>query len=142
MAMLKERHVVTDYTPYATDDYAACWICHNEAKTIDQVNAFKNRHREHVRYEDAPCIICHDVHAGYDAGEPGLINLAYAATSSDYDATFIEGQDGSTSFYIDTDVDRDRGSCYISCHGRDHTPKHYDRDDVSTTDCTACHATP
>ncbi|MBE7558572.1 hypothetical protein HS125_06380 [bacterium] len=65
---------------FGSAQYALCWQCHDEAKTVrsgsgaNANNAFGTRHDKHVRGERASCIICHDVHAGYDAGEDGLIS--------------------------------------------------------------------
>jgi hypothetical protein len=138
LATLKDRYVVADYTEYdrGNGDYAACWMCHDEDATVASGNSFQNRHAKHVRDEDAPCIVCHDVHAGFDAGEPGLVDWTYPVEAG-YDIAFIDERDGSTSFWID--ADQSRGHCYISCHGDDHHPLHYNRWAASTTDCSACH---
>ena len=137
--MLKAKYVTDDYSGYGAtdDDYAACWLCHDKDRILSQTNAFKSRHQRHVKGNKSPCIISHDAHAGYEADEPGLINLAYPVQGG-YDIQFIDGRDGDTSFWIDTP--EDEGNCYISCHGEDHTPADYERRVVSTTDCSLCHA--
>lgn len=139
LAMLKERYVVDDYNEYSTGDgdFEACWLCHDEDNTIERENAFEYRHEKHVKDERSPCIICHDVHAGFDAAEPGLINMAYSVQRGGYDITFIDGADPGTSFSND-DVENE-GNCLIMCHGEEHDPKDYDREDLQTTDCSACH---
>ena len=139
LAMLQGKYVVNDRNSYSAGDgdYAACWLCHIENQVINQQNGFEELHKKHVREEKAPCIICHDAHAPFDAGEAGLINLAYSVQLG-YDIGFSGGSDGSTSFRIE--IAQDRGSCTITCHGENHSPKSYDRMNVQTTDCIACHA--
>ncbi|UCC28734.1 MAG: hypothetical protein JSU86_11090 [Phycisphaerales bacterium] len=138
LAMLKDRYVVADYNEYSTGDgdFAACWLCHDEEDTIERENAFEYRHEKHVKDERSPCIICHDVHAGYDATEPGLIDMAYAVRRG-YDSVFISGADGSTSFWID-DWENE-GNCLVTCHEEEHDPQDYDPESLDTTDCSACH---
>ena len=80
--------------------------------------------------------MCHDVHAGFDPAEPGLIDMAYAVERG-YDAEFIDGADGSTSFWIDEKLNE--GNCLLTCHAEVHEPKDYDRAPLPTTDCSACH---
>jgi len=136
-SLLKARYVVQDYNTYTSGDgdYAACWLCHDEQRTIQQQNAFRDRHDKHVRDKKAPCIICHDVHGGFDADEPGLINLDYSVRSG-YAVEFIASADGSSSFWID--VPENKGNCLLKCHGEDHEPEDYDRGPSET--CAACHA--
>ncbi len=137
--MLDARYVVADNNNYSTGDgdYALCWQCHGENAVIQQDNAFEDLHKKHVKGERSPCIICHDVHVGFDSGEVGLIDLAYAVQAG-YDVTFLSGDDGSSSFWLNSGGGR--GSCAIRCHGKKHDPKSYDRLGGSTTDCSACHA--
>ncbi len=138
LALLKERYVVEDYNEYSTGDgdYMACWACHAEENLIERENAFGYLHEKHVRDERSPCIICHDVHAGVDAGEPGLIDMDYAARRG-YDTALIGGADGSTSFWID--AAQNEGNCMVTCHGEPHDPQDYDPESLATTDCSACH---
>ncbi len=138
LAMLKGRYVVADYNQYTTGDgdYAACWLCHVENAVIQQDNAFKGRHKKHVKDEDSPCIACHDVHAGFDPGEPGLIDLTYPVDRG-YDAGFIDGRDGSTAFWLNDAATR--GNCFFECHSERHNPEDYDRRVADTTDCSVCH---
>jgi hypothetical protein len=119
LAMLKERYVVQDYNEYSTGDgdFAACWMCHEEENTIERENAFEYRHEKHVKDERSTCIICHDVHAGFDAAEPGLINMGYPVQRG-YDIEFIGGGNDSTSFWVDN-VENE-GNCLITCHGEEH----------------------
>jgi len=126
LAMLEGRYVVDDYNNYSSGDgdYEACWWCHDESTIMTQANAFDEYHKKHVKSEDAPCIVCHNAHGGYDAGEPGLINFGYAVDHG-YDITFIDGADGSTAFGLNDTGSK--GSCLLKCHGKTHDPKRYSR---------------
>ncbi len=132
-SLLLNDYVTADYNPYTYPDadYALCWNCHDEWQTIFGQSRFgkykngvfdENFHDKHVRGEQAPCFVCHDVHAPHDAGEPGLINFDFAVQLG-YDIQYIGGRDGSTAFWINGN----QGYCYIRCHGKDHTPKQYQR---------------
>ena len=130
--------MVDDYNEYSTGDgdYAICWTCHDEEDTIERENAFEFRHEKHVRDERSPCIVCHDVHAGFDAAEPGLIDMAYPVRQN-YDIEFTDGGNGSTSFWINEK--ENEGNCLITCHAEEHESKDYDRAPLFTADCSACH---
>jgi hypothetical protein len=135
-SLLRAKYNVADHTQYVSANYAMCWLCHSENAVLQHNNAFGDRHQLHVADEQAPCILCHDVHRGFDAGEPGLIDLNYSVQHG-YDIQFIDGKNGSTAFWLN--AGQTEGNCYISCHAEDHTPKTYTRTNVSTTSCFACH---
>jgi len=135
-SLLEEAYATTDYTPYAAASYQLCWACHDENGTIWQMNRFRNQHSRHVNTANTPCIVCHDVHAPYDAGETGLINFNFAVLSG-YDIAYLAGYDASSSFIIN--LATNRGTCSIACHGRTHTDRTYMRSAAIPTDCTVCH---
>lgn len=135
-SLLTGAYATADYTAYAALSYQLCWACHDENGVIWQMNRFRNQHSRHVDTADTPCVVCHDVHAPYDAGETGLINFDFAVLSG-YDIAYLAGYDGSSSFAVD--LARNRGTCSIACHGRTHTGRTYMRSTAIPTDCTACH---
>lgn len=126
LSTLLARYVIADNNLYTIGDgdYAMCWTCHSETAIISNPNAYETRHDQHVRDKQGPCIICHDAHGPFDTGEAGLISYAFAATHG-YSFSFIGGRNDSTAFSIDTV--QNRGSCYLRCHGEDHTPRTYSR---------------
>ncbi len=144
IANLLDAYVVQDNNKYAATDYAVCWICHIEPNVMswnkaDQ-NHFKDLHKKHVSAAQAPCVMCHDTHAPWDAGEAGLISfdVVYRDGYDNYNFQFINGSNLSTAFYVN--AAGDRGGCYLSCHNKNHTPKEYDRtNNILTYDCSACH---
>ncbi len=123
--MLSDTYIMTDNNRYQANDYALCWQCHSENTIVWGNNTFEDRHEKHVEGEDSPCILCHSPHGSYDAGEPGMINFTEAFARG-MDIQFIDGYDHSTSFWVSGNT----GFCYIACHGKDHTPKDYNRGTV------------
>ncbi|MFQ5436317.1 MAG: hypothetical protein ACE5FD_15735, partial [Anaerolineae bacterium] len=141
-SILPDQYVVADYNNYATNDYAMCWRCHSENAVVGNKakNAFDDLHDKHVKGEDTPCVACHDTHRPHDSGESGLISFDYAVKNG-FDFQYIDGRNGTTAFWIDTN--QNKGYCYLRCHGKDHTPKDYNRAPADTvTACTGCHGGP
>ncbi len=143
-SMLRERYEVADVTTYAAAKYNLCWQCHDEPTTSDgntQI-AFKNKHAKHLFGADAPCNTCHNVHNPYDAGEPGYINLEFAVQNG-YDIILDDGQGNtytqSSTFWVDNSQNPPLGNCGLTCHGKQHKPKNYDRTPNPIVDCSACH---
>lgn len=118
---------------FGSPSYSLCWQCHDEAKTVrsssgtNANNAFGTRHDKHVRGERASCIICHDVHFSYDAGEDGLISYVYPVKKG---WSFSLGSQTQSSAFRDTGANR--GSCYLTCHGETHNPLNYTGTETST----------
>lgn len=137
--LLRKQYITADRNHYSfgDGDYAACFACHNEDTLINRDNAFEDRHEKHVDGENAPCIVCHDAHAPFDAGEPGLINLAYPIMNGNYDISWYNTYFGSSSFQIYNNDNN--GRCYIRCHGERHSPENYQRRNNPDVDCSPCH---
>jgi predicted CXXCH cytochrome family protein len=122
------RYDQEDFVTYShgSDQYALCWQCHDEDKTVRTAggssadNAFGTRHSLHVRSERSACIMCHDVHFSYDAGEDGLVSYAYPVKQG---WSFSLGSQTLSTAFRDTGTNR--GSCYLSCHGEGHNPLSY-----------------
>jgi predicted CXXCH cytochrome family protein len=137
-AILQAEYVMVESNPYASGDYAVCWICHNESLTIDGPNAFNDLHRTHVDGENAACRWCHDPHTPTEAGEPGLIDLEYGLQDG-WDIQSIDGYTGADMFWIASGPEGPEATCYLSCHQRPHNPLGEPETEATTTDCTACH---
>ncbi|MCC7147064.1 MAG: hypothetical protein IT443_11520 [Phycisphaeraceae bacterium] len=95
--------------------YDLCYQCHNRASILaDQ--SFKY-HKKHIVDEQTACAVCHDPH-GTRVGTH-LINfdrdVVGPSTSANTGPTF-------------TDLGRLRGSCTLSCHGKDHVNEQYPDD--------------
>ncbi len=136
VSLLSDTYVISDFNNYSSADYDLCWRCHDENNIVSRMsnNAFRNRHEKHVIREDTSCFECHDVHAPADPGEAGLIDMQ-TPINEGYDISYRGNDDASTSFWISGSL----GYCSIKCHGKDHTPKDYDRSPDQITDCGSCH---
>jgi predicted CXXCH cytochrome family protein len=99
---------------YAAADYNLCYRCHQTTLTTTN-NAFEDLHSEHASSQQSPCIICHDVHSGYDASEGGLVNYSYANNAS---ANLGGGDVGLGSYTLSSVYTQTatQGNCYMRCH--------------------------
>ena len=123
-------------TASAETDYGLCWTCHDPNQILTGSNAFDTLHSIHVKDKGLVCATCHDVHGPSDQGEAGLIKFRTRVGSDDL-FQFGAGRDEHTAFEID--VDRNEGSCTVSCH-KDSTPRSYTRDHKRhTVTCLNCH---
>lgn len=91
--------------PWSAADYNLCFRCHQN--TILTTQGLFNQHDKHINGQQTPCIICHDVHNPYDAGERGLINFTYG--NSTRSGTDITGVNLSTGFAPGS-------NCVLTCH--------------------------
>ncbi|UCF31780.1 MAG: cytochrome C [bacterium] len=114
--ILKKRFPAQFYMPYATENYAICFDCHNRDIALDRFtttltgfrNGDQNMHYLHVNREKGrSCKACHEVHAGEQAkhirkevpfGKMWMLPVNYTQT-------------------------KNGGSCNVGCH----KPKEYDR---------------
>jgi len=114
--VLKKAFPSEFYIPYATENYAMCFDCHNRDISVDQFtttltgfrNGDQNLHFLHVNREKGrSCKACHEVHAGSQAkhirkevpfGKMWMLPVNYTQT-------------------------KNGGSCVVGCH----KPKEYNR---------------
>ncbi len=124
-ALLKRRYAISGKAAGGdiAAGYALCWSCHDEGKVMGAENAFGKLHEMHVMKKNVPCIACHDVHGGADAGEPGMIDLAHGIENG-LGGRFVSKRDSSTSFGVEPEGTK--GYCYIKCHNN-HNPEKYIR---------------
>ena len=114
--ILKKRFPSEFYMPYATENYAICFDCHNRDIALDRFtttltgfrNGDQNMHFLHVNREKGrSCKACHEVHAGDQKkhirkevpfGKMWMLPINFTQT-------------------------KNGGSCIVGCH----KPKEYDR---------------
>jgi len=93
-------------------DYGLCFKCH-QTSLVSSSSAFGNYHSTHVNDRQTPCIICHDAHGPYDAGEAGLIDFTYGTSA-------LAGTDVNKGSYTLTNMfvknTSSTGNCYLNCH--------------------------
>lgn len=101
--------------------YPLCNLCHyidrgGNANAILNDGTFK--HDVHVRGADVSCATCHDPHGiqgGNLTNNPSLINFDLSIVGP---SSFNQGPR-----YEQTSINS--GSCYLTCHGKDHNPLSY-----------------
>ena len=114
--ILKLRYETADNTPESAAAYALCYSCHDRSSILGD-RSF-GEHNKHIVREDSPCSICHDPH-GINSAPNGdgsrLINFRTDVATAD-------PKTGRFEFISNGNF---KGSCYVSCHGKDHSPKSY-----------------
>jgi len=111
--ILERQYVTADYTRFSNANYDLCFKCHYSNRLLDENGSAFKEHKKHIDGENTPCSVCHDPHGSPDY--IGLINF-------DTDAVFPNGN-GELKF----EVTGSTGSCYLECHGKDHSPGNYTR---------------
>ncbi|NIA12671.1 MAG: hypothetical protein GWP08_01230 [Nitrospiraceae bacterium] len=116
--LLEREYRTADYTAESYQSYALCYKCHDRASILSDAS-FK-RHRRHIVDLDTPCSVCHDPH-GISATQGNAQNNTHLIN---FDTTIVSG-DMHTGTPRFEDLGTNRGRCFLSCHGRRHSPKGY-----------------
>jgi predicted CXXCH cytochrome family protein len=101
---------------YTSRAYALCDKCHDVNNSILQDQSFKS-HNKHVVNLGASCSVCHDPHGimnGNVINNSHLINFDLAIVAASSSGVLRYDSAGSHS-----------GTCYLTCHGKDHNPLAY-----------------
>jgi predicted CXXCH cytochrome family protein len=112
--ILKRQYLTADNTTESTTAYALCYGCHNRT-TILGDGSFKE-HSKHIVGEKTPCNACHDPH-GISSAQGNSINNSNLINFSTSIVTASPGN-GAIRF---EDQGNNRGRCYLTCHGENHT---------------------
>jgi predicted CXXCH cytochrome family protein len=102
--------------PYGARNYALCDKCHDVNNSILADQSFKY-HNKHIVSDGAACAVCHDPHGvvnGNVINNNHLINFDLS----------IVGPSSSNVLRYDSTSPR-AGTCYLTCHGKDHNPLSY-----------------
>jgi len=99
--------------------FELCYKCHTRARLLRVRVDDTFSHRKHLK-RDTSCAVCHDAHGSRD--NPGLINFMVRDQTGVRVVTgvMVNGERVSPR-YVTSGLHR--GKCYLSCHGRDHTPQ-------------------
>ncbi len=110
--LLERRLELTDNQSESAAIYALCYKCHSRTSILGD-QSFR-RHNQHIVDLRTACTTCHDPHGV--ASTPHLVNFNTA-----YVTKSVQRNAGPT--YTSTGVNR--GTCTLTCHGKDHNPFSY-----------------
>ncbi|MEI7728136.1 MAG: cytochrome c3 family protein [Verrucomicrobiota bacterium] len=108
--ILERRLELTDNQIENSASYALCYKCHSRASILSD-QSFKT-HNKHITTARTACTTCHDSHGVAAANHLINFNTLYVTKSSGGRLEFV---DNGTY----------RGTCYLTCHGKDHNPLSY-----------------
>lgn len=115
--ILAYNYNTSDFTAESAIAYELCYTCHSRNSILGDESFPK--HREHLE-EEIPCSACHDAHGissaqGTSTNNSHLINFDTSIVSPD-------PQTGRLEFM---DMGVFSGECYLTCHGKNHSPEDY-----------------
>lgn len=111
--LLAANYSTTLPTVEGPQAYALCYSCHDRGSIL--ANESFAGHQLHVANNHAPCSTCHTAH-GSQTGTH-LIN---------FDRSVVEPSQAAQTGPTFTDLGAQRGSCTLSCHGKDHVNLTYE----------------
>ena len=112
--LLKARYATVDGA--SDSDSALCYGCHDREAVMRAASPFPG-HRSHVEKLKASCATCHSAHGS-------VVNRALIRFGEE---TLIAGVAPSarTGRLAFVSTGAGAGTCYLTCHGRDHAPESY-----------------
>lgn len=116
--LLARQYETGDLISESEQVYALCYLCH------DRLNILSDRsfaqHSNHVSRQRAPCSVCHTAH-GVARTEGTAVNNAHLIN---FDITVVR-RDTVTGRLEYVAEGFQAGTCFLNCHGVDHSPKSY-----------------
>lgn len=124
--LLAYNYETADFTQESSFAYELCYKCHSRNSILNDESF--DKHRGHIvgRHghmggnSPTPCSVCHDAHGissaqGTSLNNSNLINFDRSVVSADTRTGRLE--------FVDKGVFK--GECYLTCHGKRHSPKSY-----------------
>jgi len=114
--ILRFHYTPVDGAAESESTYALCYACHERTLVLEG-SPFPE-HAMHIVDERASCATCHNPHGSVDNralirfGEETFFGAGAVAASGSGRLEFASAGPGS-------------GTCYLTCHGRDHDPESY-----------------
>jgi len=115
--LLERRYLKADNTPESAANYALCYKCHSRTSILSE-NTFKE-HKKHIVDERTPCNACHDPH-GISSTQGNAINNSKLIN---FDTTINKPSSSGQLKFVSNGINK--GSCYLTCHGKNHNPLSY-----------------
>ena len=108
--LLERPLTMTDYSAESSGVYALCYKCHSRPSILSDQSFPK--HHLHVADQQTACTTCHHSHGVQGNAHLINFNTAYVTPSSSGQLQYIS-------------TGQRRGSCYLTCHGKNHNPESY-----------------
>jgi predicted CXXCH cytochrome family protein len=115
--LLAARYETADFTPEDSSSYELCYRCHSRNSILGD-QSFPE-HSKHLQ-NGIPCSACHDPH-GINASQGSILNNRHLIN---FDVAIV-GPDPITGRRTFEDLGTFHGRCFLSCHGKSHSPKEY-----------------
>jgi hypothetical protein len=117
--LLVRQYLTTDPNTESASAYALCYNCHSRTSILG--NQSFPLHNKHIVGERAACNTCHDPHGisitqGNSLNNSKLINFNINVVSPVSGVTNTPRFESTGTF---------SGSCYLTCHGKNHNPCSY-----------------
>jgi hypothetical protein len=113
--ILERNYLTADRTPESVTNYELCYKCHDRATLLTDTGF---PHRKHVVSEQAPCATCHDAH-----GSRLNAHLVNFMTRDAAGAVVVTPTSAGRLEYATPSPGK--GTCYLTCHGKSHSPLSY-----------------
>ena len=115
MYLLSARYATSDGAAESPSTYALCYSCHRRDAVL--ASAAFPEHRRHVIEIGAACATCHNAHGSVQ--NRALVRFG--------EETVVSGvsPSGRTGRLAYSSSGPGSGSCYLTCHGKDHAPASY-----------------
>jgi predicted CXXCH cytochrome family protein len=116
--LLKAQYERQDNIAESPATYALCYTCHERASIL--ANESFTGHSMHIVDAKTPCSVCHDAH-GVPSGQAAATNHAHLIN---FDTGVVQRDRVTNRLEYITTGPR-AGTCYLTCHGKDHSPLSY-----------------
>jgi hypothetical protein len=118
MPLLSAQYDRMDGIAESSATYALCYKCHERASIL--ANESFSGHSKHVVDNKTNCAVCHDAH-GIPSGQGLPANHAHLIN---FDTSIVQRDRVTNRLEYITSGPR-AGTCYLTCHNVDHSPKSY-----------------
>jgi predicted CXXCH cytochrome family protein len=120
-AILIRQYETIDNTPESLDNYRLCYYCHNQTSILAD-ESYKG-HEQHIRRENTPCNVCHDPHGISQDQATNIGGFPNNTHLINFDTDIVSPDSNNQLRFEDRGFET--GACYLTCHGREHSPETY-----------------
>jgi predicted CXXCH cytochrome family protein len=117
--LLAGGYVTVDNTAESPSAYGLCYRCHSRNSLLSETGPFMF-HKKHIVDAKTPCSVCHDAH-GISAAQG---TVTKNSRLMNFDITVVK-PDPVTGRLEYNNLGSRHGRCYLTCHGKPHSPKEY-----------------